>query len=260
MIFIDMIKLLNLLNESPEINKKLSSQEQKIVDDILNSLNEGFEDVLNKVKDYTKKNLLTTGVLTALMFSPQLSPAQKAQIKQTANIEVSQDQVNDTVWRTILKNGSDKFADNLAKEAKLDKETIKKSLEPVIQSMYSLRPFLINDMTNNKGNISNKTKTYVDKNVLPQINKAIDIYWEEQNFVKKNTFKLFTKGKENQIKRAIDGALTSFLYKLAAAAGDTNSDNLAVILYSLQDYMGGEYSKFGDTVANKLNSLKEHLK
>lgn len=72
-----MIKLTAILKEI-----KAESQEQEIIDDILGTLNEGaFDDLLDKVKEYAKKGLLTASILTALISSPQLSSAQKSQLK-----------------------------------------------------------------------------------------------------------------------------------------------------------------------------------
>lgn len=75
-----MIKLTDLLREI-----EAKSKEQEIIDDLLGTLNEGaFDDLLIKAKEYAKKGLLTAGVLAALMASPQLSSAQKAQVKDIA--------------------------------------------------------------------------------------------------------------------------------------------------------------------------------
>ena len=70
------------------INEKtLSPEEQKVLDDIINTLNEG-EGWLEKVKSYAKKGLLTAGILAALLATPNLTSAQQSQIKQAASIEM----------------------------------------------------------------------------------------------------------------------------------------------------------------------------
>ena len=62
--------------------KKLTPQEQKIVDDILGGLDEGlFDDVLEKAKKYAKKGLLTASIMAALLAAPNLSKAEKAQLQ-----------------------------------------------------------------------------------------------------------------------------------------------------------------------------------
>ena len=73
----------------------LKPEEQKVVDDILGSLDEGmFSNVLDKVKSYAKKGLLTATVLTALLGAPNLTQAQKQDIKDVAQTEMSSQQVD----------------------------------------------------------------------------------------------------------------------------------------------------------------------
>jgi hypothetical protein len=71
-------------------NKELTPEEQKVVDDILNSVNEGmFDDMLEKVKSYAKKGLITAAVLTTLLGAPNLTQAQRQDIKDIAQTEMS---------------------------------------------------------------------------------------------------------------------------------------------------------------------------
>ena len=82
----DLKKATKSLNE----NKELSSKEQEIFDDIVGSLNEGkFEDVVSKVKEYTRKGLMTAAILSALM-SPQLgfSKSQHQELQNIAKTEL----------------------------------------------------------------------------------------------------------------------------------------------------------------------------
>ena len=83
-----MIKLVDLLNEitTPELNDK----EQQIIDDIL-SLEEAinFQNVMDKVKSYAKKGLVTTAILTSLLSNDAFSQSQKDQIKDAAKTEQS---------------------------------------------------------------------------------------------------------------------------------------------------------------------------
>jgi hypothetical protein len=71
----------------------LSSQEEKILNDILNemnSLNEAdFNSTLEKIKNYVKKGLMTTAVLTALLAAPNFTQAQKAEINNIAKTEMT---------------------------------------------------------------------------------------------------------------------------------------------------------------------------
>jgi hypothetical protein len=86
-----------------EASETLSDEEQDIVDDILNTLNEGaFGDVLNKIKDYAKKGLMTAAILSSLLASPNFSQAQQSQIKQLAQPEMSSTQTKGSgVWDQI---------------------------------------------------------------------------------------------------------------------------------------------------------------
>lgn len=78
-----MIKLVDLLKEV-----QLSSKEQAIIDDIL-SLDEAidFSNVMDKVKSYVKKGLITTAILASLLNNSAFSQEQKDQIKDIAKTE-----------------------------------------------------------------------------------------------------------------------------------------------------------------------------
>ena len=95
--FLRMQRLAGVITESQykekvkeEEEENLSSEEQKIFDDIISTLNEGtFDSVLEKIKSYAKKGLMTAAILASLMASPNLSQAQKKDIKQITNTEMS---------------------------------------------------------------------------------------------------------------------------------------------------------------------------
>lgn len=78
-----MIKLVDLLKEV-----QLSSKEQAIIDDIL-SLDEAidFSNVMDKVKSYVKKGLITATILASLLNNSAFSQEQKDQIKDIAKTE-----------------------------------------------------------------------------------------------------------------------------------------------------------------------------
>ena len=68
----------------------LSPEEEEVFDDIVNTLNEGmFDDVIEKIKSYAKKGLMTAAIITSLLASPNFSEAQKQNIKQVAKTEMS---------------------------------------------------------------------------------------------------------------------------------------------------------------------------
>tara|TARA_R110000868_G_scaffold91897_1_gene254731 strand:+ start:1892 stop:2563 length:672 start_codon:yes stop_codon:yes gene_type:complete len=73
----------------------LKPEEQKVVDDILGSLDEGmFDNVLDKVKAYGRKGMLTAAIVTALLATPNLTQAQKQDVKNVAATEMSSHQVD----------------------------------------------------------------------------------------------------------------------------------------------------------------------
>lgn len=82
-----------LANINENIQPDLSFNEQEIVDDIINTLDEGmFGDVLDKIKSYAKKGLMTAGIIGALLSAPNFTQAQHQQIKQVAGTELSSTQ------------------------------------------------------------------------------------------------------------------------------------------------------------------------
>jgi hypothetical protein len=85
-----------ILKELRGGNVKLSPQEQEIFDDITSSLNEGmFDDVLEKVKRYARKGLMTVALLSALA-APNLgfSQVQQQQLKDVAQTEMSTKEIS----------------------------------------------------------------------------------------------------------------------------------------------------------------------
>jgi hypothetical protein len=78
-----MIKLVDLLKEV-----QLSSQEQDVLDDIL-SLDEAidFSNVMDKIKNYTRKGLITATILASLLNNSAFSQEQKDQIKDIVKTE-----------------------------------------------------------------------------------------------------------------------------------------------------------------------------
>jgi hypothetical protein len=71
------------------LNKfKTFENEQYIIDDIL-SVNEGVSSIIDKVKGYARKGLLTATVITALLASPKISAQDKETIKEITKTETS---------------------------------------------------------------------------------------------------------------------------------------------------------------------------
>jgi hypothetical protein len=66
----------------------LSPEEKKVYDDIVNTLNES-DNIIDKIKSYAKKGLITLGVLAALLGGPILSQNQKTQVVDTVRTEIA---------------------------------------------------------------------------------------------------------------------------------------------------------------------------
>ena len=79
-----------LRNQIRENTMQLDAKSQEVVDDILGSLNEDMNGIIAKVKEYVKKGLMTATVLSALMAAPQLTSAQKQEIKTVASTSTTQ--------------------------------------------------------------------------------------------------------------------------------------------------------------------------
>ena len=97
-----MIKLVDLLKEV-----QLSSKEQDILDDIL-SLDEAidFSNVMDKVKSYVKKGLITATILASLLNNSAFSQEQKDQIKDIVKTEkqVDNDVLSLKDFQKLVKN------------------------------------------------------------------------------------------------------------------------------------------------------------
>lgn len=97
-----MIKLVDLLKEV-----QLSSQEQDVLDDIL-SLDEAidFSSVMDKVKNYVKKGLITSTILASLLSNNAFSQEQKDQIKDLVKTEkqVDNDVINFEDFKELIKD------------------------------------------------------------------------------------------------------------------------------------------------------------
>lgn len=91
-----------------EINptKKLTPQEEQILADILSGgdeLTEDFSRILDKVKEYVSKGLMTSAIVASLLATPGMSAAEQSAIKQTAGIE-NVDQKSDNSDITKMNN------------------------------------------------------------------------------------------------------------------------------------------------------------
>ena len=86
----DIKRLQQLAGILKEVENNLSDDEQVIVDDILNTLDEGvFENMIEKIKTYSEQGLITAAILTTLLAAPNFSDAQKSKIKQIAKVKTT---------------------------------------------------------------------------------------------------------------------------------------------------------------------------
>jgi hypothetical protein len=80
---------------------ELSSQEQSIVNDIIGTLNEGmFSDMLDKVKNYAKKGLLTVAIVATLLGGTMLTTNQKQDVIDVVKTEMPASQNTDLKYQT----------------------------------------------------------------------------------------------------------------------------------------------------------------
>jgi hypothetical protein len=87
----DMAMVMDERNNPDAKNEGLSPDEQKIVDDILETLQEGIFDK-GKLISYLKKGLITAAIIGSLLASTQLDFNQKKDIVDTVKIEKTVDQ------------------------------------------------------------------------------------------------------------------------------------------------------------------------
>lgn len=157
-------------------------------------------------------------------------------------------------WDSIFNTGKSKLFSALEKN-NIDTTIVNQYAKPLISSLYNLKPFILDDAKSSDA-ISTKTKKYITISILPAVIVSIDAYWKSLGYVKKQTFKLLTKGNDKKIKSSVDSLVTSFVYGMAAYTVDNiQNENLTFVINDLQNYMGGSESLFGKTVAIKINSL-----
>jgi hypothetical protein len=91
----------NLTDTAGHQLDELSSQEQSIVNDIIGTLNEGmFSDMLDKVKNYAKKGLLTVAIVATLLGGTMLTTNQKQDVIDVVKTEMPASQNTDLKYQT----------------------------------------------------------------------------------------------------------------------------------------------------------------
>jgi hypothetical protein len=81
---------------------KTFENEKYIIDDIL-SVNEGVSSIIDKVKKYARKGLLSAAIITTLLASNNLSAQEKEQVKQIAEVTQKKPMFGTTEQRDAAK-------------------------------------------------------------------------------------------------------------------------------------------------------------
>jgi hypothetical protein len=154
--------LAGLITESQMNENTLSSEEQEIVDDILEGLNEGMFDK-NKLISYLKKGAITAAVIGSLLASTQLNFNQKKDIVDTVKIEKTVDQdIKDIADARLA------ISYYQMNKAKVDKAAENDfDLQQVIKG--------INNITSQKAENNNDVLKSFGKNYKTQIEKLIKV-------------------------------------------------------------------------------------
>jgi hypothetical protein len=157
--------LAGLITESQmnENTKTLSPEDQKIVDDILESLNEGMFDK-NKLISYLKKGAITAAIIGSLLASTQLNSNQKKDIVDTIKQEqVDQDLGNIADARLAISRYEDKiYKPKIDKAAENDFD-----LQQVIKG--------INNITSQNSKDNEDVLKSFGKNYKSQIEKLLKV-------------------------------------------------------------------------------------
>ncbi len=157
-----MQKLAGIVTE-PKINEdNLTPDEQKIVDDILETLHEGMFDK-NKFMSYLKKGAITAAIIGSLLASTQLNFTQKKDIVDTIKTEKSVDQdLEDIADARLAIDYYNMYKDKVNKAAENDFD-----LQQVIKG--------INNITSQKAENNKDVLQSFGKNYKPQIEKLIKV-------------------------------------------------------------------------------------
>ena len=97
----DNFNLVEYLSKNILLENELSPKELDIVDDIL-SVNEGFEDIMNKIKSYAKKGLLTITILITVI--NQLNASGQTDIANQVK-QVTQQEIASFAPDVVFKSG-----------------------------------------------------------------------------------------------------------------------------------------------------------
>ena len=145
-----------------ENEEKLSPKEQQILKDIMSemySLNEvDFNSVLDKVKSYAKKGMLTVGIMAALLSTPGITNAQTNALKDVAKIEMTD--TTESKSDKILNSSNEVVFNTIVKFIKTDLEGAK---EWVKKTNDSNMIYMLVDNVSNGRDMSNNADYYGER-------------------------------------------------------------------------------------------------
>lgn len=157
-------------------------------------------------------------------------------------------------WDSVFNVGKNQLLSSLSSH-KIDPTIATKYGKPLMDSLYGLKPYLISDASKTD-KISPNTQQYINKVIIPSLNKSIESYWDNLGYVKKQTFKVLSRGNDNKIKGTLGSLLLSLVYGFNSGLdklGVQNS-NLYSVIDDLTNYMGHD-SNLSVSALHKIKSL-----
>jgi hypothetical protein len=147
------------------LNKFKTFEEKYILDDIL-SINEEVSSIIDKVKEYARKGLLTATVITALLASPKVSAQDKETIKDITKTETTTSSYADNLTpQQIRDNQREMLKNKRAEEIRVKQEARDKR---AAENEIRLAPIRV------------ATQKRVDNWILSHPGKTEDDYWKLQ--------------------------------------------------------------------------------
>lgn len=157
-------------------------------------------------------------------------------------------------WDAVYNVGKGKLLSTLSTH-NIDPNIATDYGKPFLSAMYGLKPYLLADASKSD-KISSNTQQYINKVIIPSLNKSIESYWGNLGYIKKQAFKLMSKNKDAKIKGSLGSLLMSLVYGLNAGLdqqGSKNS-NLYGVIDDLTNYMGSD-STLAVSAVQKLKTL-----
>jgi len=158
-------------------------------------------------------------------------------------------------WNIVFNTAKDRFLKDLSNH-KIDPSLVNQFGGSLMNSLYGLKPYLVSDAIVSE-KVSNNTKQYINKNILPALHKCIDDYWNNLGYIKKQTFKMLSRNNGDRIRGAISSSFLTFTYGLlwGLDAAKIKDGNMNSVIEDLNDYIGYYDSPFVVSTVHKIQSL-----